>query len=128
VRAGRPRGVVRLTHLAEDLRLARDERVESGRDPEEVRDCLAVLPAREHAAELEPGTALELRFRGVRAPTGEVDLGAVARRQHHRVPEFGCELGRVAVPEVEALAHLERCVVVRHAHREQAIRDVRGDR
>jgi hypothetical protein len=96
-----------------------------------MRDGLAVVPACEHAAELDPGAVLELRPRGVRAPTGhtgQVDLGAVARREHHRLAEVGCELCRVAVLEVEALAHLQRCVVMRHAHREQAIRDVRGDR
>ena len=38
-RAGRPdvRGGVRLLHLPEDLRLADDERVEPGGDPEQVR-------------------------------------------------------------------------------------------
>ena len=44
-RAGGQRGLVGLAHLAEDLRLARHERVEAGRHAEEVLDRLARPPS-----------------------------------------------------------------------------------
>ena len=60
-RAARASRLVGVPHLAEDLRLARDERVEPGRDAEEMRDGLAVVPAGEKPFELEPGALLESR-------------------------------------------------------------------
>src|SRR6185503_881960 len=58
--AARARRLVRVAYLAEDLRLAPHERVEPGRDAEEVRDRLAVVPAGEHAFELEARALLQL--------------------------------------------------------------------
>ena len=124
-RAGGQRGVVGLAHLAENLRLARHERVEPGRHAEEVLDRLLVLPAREHLAELEPGAALELLLRALAGFAREVDLGAVAGREHDRLHavarESSGELQRVAVGEEEPLAHLERRVAMRHADCAQAL-------
>ena len=124
-RAGGQRRIVGLAHLAEDLGLARHERVETGRDPEEVLDRSLVIPAREHVAELEPGAALEVLAGALLVSAREVDLGAVARREHDRLDPVArqrCrELERVAVGEEEPLPDLERRVPVRHAYGEQAL-------
>ena len=81
----------RLAHLAEDLALADDHRVEPGGDPEEVRDRGVVVVGVEQVGELvgvdargvgeEVAHVLHRRVeqRGVR-----VDLGAVARGEQDR--------------------------------------------
>src|SRR6185295_20140034 len=84
-----------------------------------------VLPARKHAGKLEPGAMLELLPCALAIPPDEVDLGAVAGRKHDRLDtvtgELCRELDRVTIGQEEPLAHLERCVMVRHADREQAL-------
>ena len=59
-------GLVGVAHLAEDLRLARDERVEPGGDAEEMRDRLAVVPAGRATLRIRARSALQLP----RAPAG----------------------------------------------------------
>jgi hypothetical protein len=125
-RAGRPRGqrsVVCLPHLAEDLRLARDERVEPGGDAEQVLDRIVFLPSPEYPVEREPRTSFELLCRPRPGAVGQVDLGPVAGRQHHHLGSVGRqrggELERVAVGEVEPLPNLERRVPVRDPDCEQ---------
>src|SRR3954466_13360965 len=51
---------------------------------------------------------------------GEVDLGAVAGREHDRVAELSGQLGGLAVLQVETLTHLERRVMMRHSERKPA--------
>ena len=114
------RCLVREAHLAEDLRLARHERVEPCGDTEEVLDCLASLPRREDALELEAGKPLQGCARHLRIAAFGVDLGPVASREHDRA-ELLRELDRVPVGEVEALAQLKRRVPVRHTDCEQVL-------
>ena len=71
-------------HLAEDLALARHERVEAGGDAEEVQRRRVVVQAVERLLDLR----LERGERGDRGPlgrlgvgAGDVQLGAVARRE-----------------------------------------------
>ena len=84
---------VRLLHLAEDLRLADDERVEAGGDAEQVARRVEIDAARRRAASAlarsTPWNSLmnadELVPRGVDLVAGRVQLGAVAGREHDRL-------------------------------------------
>src|SRR5437868_5083280 len=81
--AERPRRcrVVGGAHLAEDLALARHERVEPGRDAEEVeRRRLVVQPVDERRERLTRHL-LERGDGAVDALVGQVELGAVAGRE-----------------------------------------------
>src|SRR5581483_10135816 len=107
-------GVVRRAHLAEDLSLARDERVEPRGDPKEMQCCRVVAQAVERRLELGEG------FDGcalgrVRVVGLDVQLGAVARRQAHGPAEALRERVRLVAVECDALAQLDGSVVVRGA-------------
>ncbi len=117
---GRERGLVGLAHLPEDLSLARDERVEARRDPEEVLDRLVALPDGEHAPRSSPERRSSAARAAAASPTEQIDLGAVAGREHDAAELLG-ELDLPAVREVELLAHLERRMPVGHADGEQAL-------
>ena len=132
-RAGRERGVVRGLHLAEDLRLSQDHRVEARRDPEDVTHGLLtpllvevlgdrVAPGRttvkgELVADrgdglLDPAVGLPV-WRAVGPMGHRHDLDAVARAEEHRLGQLGPRdeareqrrhrVGRAG----EALAHLD---------------------
>src|SRR5204863_8792673 len=103
-----------------DLRLARNERVEPGRDAEEVVEGLVALPHREHAFEVDPGRALERLASNGGVSAGEVDLSPVAGREHDAA-ELLRQLDGVALREEEPLADLERRVPMRHANGEQTL-------
>ena len=114
-------GVVGLLGLAEDLRLAHHQRVQAGRDPEQVADRrrVAVLvevlgeigdrdagPPREHAG--------EIGGRAIRVVGGDVQLDAVARGDHRRLADRRQRgqldqrgSGRVRLDR-QALAHRDR--------------------
>jgi hypothetical protein len=109
---------VRGAHLAENLRLADDERVEARRDAAEVpcRVLVGVVERRSRRAETgELGLGAQAHPPCVRS--GDVQLGAVARREHDRLEPFarkpfldrrgGC------VVEPQTLAPLERRMPVR---------------
>ena len=94
-------------HLAENLALARDERVEAGRDAEEVQRGGLIAQAIERGLDLR----LELRERGDRAPLGlvrvlghDVELGAIARREADGL----AELARPASPRPRGRARRAR--------------------
>ena len=80
-------------HLAEDLALARHERVEAGGDAEQVQRGAVVAEPVEHRSERRAVVAREREQRGARAlvqvvarvVAREVELGAVARREHDRL-------------------------------------------
>ncbi len=84
------RRLPRVADLAEDLALADDHRVETGRDREQVRDRGFVVVRVEVVGELV-GIGARVRGeevayvadRGVEVRAARVDLGAVARRQQH---------------------------------------------
>ncbi len=109
-------------HLAENLALARDERVETGRDPEEVMSCGPVLEPVERGLDLRPergqcGDRGELGL--LRIVGGEVELGAVAGREAGGLAsvrgEPRSERVRVVAPERDLLTQLDRSVVMRGA-------------
>ena len=123
-RAGAERRFVGVANLPEDLPLAGHERVETGRDAEQVLDRLATLPARQDGLELQPGLSLERAPRNLRVAALEVDLGPVAGREHDRA-ELLRELDRVPVCQVEPFPQLERRMAMRHADSEQTLRFMR---
>ena len=110
------RHLERVLHLAQDLRLADDQRVEARRHPEQV-------PRRRRSFELEQvrhervGASWwywlrnsTISRRGLRRiVAGDVDLGAVAGREHHRLGGRGSRGQRlhrraeIAAREVELL-------------------------
>ena len=88
------RGLPRLAHLAEDLALAHDHRVEAGGDREEVRDRGFVVIRVEQVGEVLGRGARVARQerahvadRGVEVRAPRVDLGAVARREHDHLEQ-----------------------------------------
>ena len=89
--ARRPR-LVRRAHLAEDLALAGHERVEPGRDAEEVQRGGLVVQAVERVLDLAararraPRRRASFRVLGVLG--GDVELGAVARREADGLAEL----------------------------------------
>src|SRR6185437_16595732 len=123
-RAGAERGFVSIANLAEDLPLAGHERVETGRDAEQVLDRLATLPARQDRLELQAGLSLERAPRNLRVAALEVELGSVAGREHDRV-ELLRELDRVPISQAKPFPQLERRMAMRHADREQTLRFMR---
>ena len=108
-------------HLAEDLRLADDERVEARRDAEEVTRGVEVGDVVDVGRDLRRVDAVELADeRHQIAPRGgeivarRVHLGAVAGRQHHGLPRRPARRQRAerlvhaARVEVDPLAQLDR--------------------
>ena len=90
LRFGRDR--VRVLHLAEDLRLADDERVEARGDAEEMPrgvEVVQVVDVRDHIAGRHVVELAEELHEVVARRGGlvarDVDLGPVARRQHRRL-------------------------------------------
>ena len=85
------RGGVRRLHLAEDLRLADDERVETGRHAEEMArrvDAAMAVDVLGQAGGVEAVVVAEKARDGVggRVRVGDgVDLGPVTGRQDHRL-------------------------------------------
>ena len=117
-RAGRA-GLEGRANLAEDLPLAGHERVEPGGDAEEVeRGCLVVQPV-ERCGEVGRPIACDLaqrldRERLVLLVADEVELGAIARREHDRLSfEPPSQLTARVEVERDALAQLDRSAVVR---------------
>ena len=122
-------GFERRPHLAEDLSLAGNERVESGGDSKEVERRRLVAQAIQRGGEIVRPLAGQLRQRVDRLVVGvlvadEVELGAVARREHDRlaVELLGQPLGqRAARVEIQrdTFAQLDRRSVVRNAGESQ---------
>ena len=125
---------VRLLHLAEDLRLADDQRVEARGDAEQmprgvevrhvvdVRRDLAVIDAVELADE-----AHQVGPRRRHVVARDVELGAVARREHHRLARRSA-LGQraqravdAARLKVDALAQLDRRGAVTDSDEEEML-------
>ena len=118
----------RVAHLAEDLALARDERVETGRDAEEVQrgtvvaepvenrgERGAVVARRARAATRSPRSSRSRR----RLVAREVELGSVAGREHDGLAAVG-ELARERAPRAvgvdgDPLPQLDGCLAVRDA-------------
>ena len=89
-------------HLAEDLALAGDERVEPGGDAEEVERGRLVARAGRRPAQLVLGEPADLGERveraALRVVADEVELGAVARREADRLAAVGELRGELARP------------------------------
>ena len=125
-RPGRPE-LVRDPHLAEDLALARHERVEPRGDAEEMVRRGAVVQPVERRLDLGPERR-ERRDRILlgllRVVGGEVELGAVAGREADRFASVRREPGRqrlrVVAVERHLLAQLDRRVVVGGADEDEA--------
>ena len=109
-------------NLAEDLAFARDERVETGGDAEQVQRGSLVAQAIERGLDLR----LELCERGDRALLGlagvlrdDVELGAVARREAHGLTELERQRRGGLTIERDPFAQLDRCVMVRGADKDE---------
>ena len=113
-------------HLAEDLALAGHERVEACRDAEEMQGGRLVAQAVEDAGELGGAVAGQLGQRRDGSVlrvvfAGEVELGAVAGREHHALlAQTGGELGCSRRLERDTLAQLDRRCVMRDADERSA--------
>jgi hypothetical protein len=121
--AGGP-GLGGRAHLAEDLPLTGTSESKPAGDAEEVQRRRLVAQPVEHALEGRRLVAGEVEQRVARGTVasgvlaGEVDLGAVAGREHHRLARLGervRERGRTLTVEGHALAQLDRGPVVRDA-------------
>ena len=118
---------MRNAHLAEDLPLARHERVEAGRDAEEMQHGRAIVQPVERRLDLglergERGNGVALGRLGVVGR--DVELGAVARRETHRLATAlreprGKRLRRLPL-ERDPLPQLDRRMVVRGADEDEA--------
>ena len=117
-RVGLRRELVRLAHLAEDLRLAGQERIEPRGDAEEMqrRVDAAQLHQEVRVAEHRPGT----RRGHVRIVACDVELGAVAGREHDRLETVlrqpSDDLERRIRSQVQPLAKVERRGAVGRSH------------
>ena len=122
----------RVLDLAEDLRLADDQRVETGRHAEQVPRGVAVRPLEEVRHErvgrhaVVAGQELDdLGARLQRVVAGDVDLRSVAGREQHglggRRPRGQClhRRAEIAGREVQPLAQLDRRRLVAHAQQEE---------
>ena len=113
-------GLGGVAHLAEDLALTRDERVESGRDAEEVQRGRVVVKPVGDLAEL--GRLLDEHVEGLPFAllvlADDIELGAVAGREHDRLAVRRQPLRQLARPlevERDALPQLDRGLAVRDA-------------
>ena len=123
---------VRVLHLAENLRLAHDERIEAGGDAEqmardvEVGDVVDVRRdvARRDAVEVADEAHQILARRG-RLVAGDVELGAVAGRDDDRfarrsaLGERAERVGDAARLEVDPLAQLDRRGAMADSHKQK---------
>ena len=108
-------GLVRRAHLAEDLALARHERVESGSNPEEVQRRGVLVQAVDDAFERLARNLLERDQHVSLVDPVDVELGAVAGGEADGVSErAGKRSGRVEV-DADAFAELDGCDVMRQA-------------
>ncbi len=107
--------LVRRAHLAEDLTLARHERVEPRGDAEEMQRSRVLVQPVDDAVERLSGHMFERGERLVLVDVRDVELGAVARREAHRIAERPREHGRVVERERHPLAQLDRRDVMREA-------------
>ncbi len=125
---GRGRGIlVGRLHLAQDLRLTEDHRVEAGRDPEDVADRVLPLEPIEVRQDLGGGAAVVLRnesgdgIGGPRILPASVDLHPVAGREDDRLLETGVgpqpleRLGNPLARKGHGLAHRQRGGLVAEA-------------
>ena len=126
------RRLERFLHLAEDLRLADDQRVEPGGHPEQVprrRDVVVRKQVRQEHVLRELMIVAEecdqLFTCARRIAARDIDLGTVARRQHHRFGRRGSRSQRfnggsdVTAREVEPFAEIDRRRPVTYAEQEQ---------
>ncbi len=117
-RVGLGRELVRLAHLAEDLRLAGKQRIEPRGDAEEMQCGVdtAQLHQEVRIAEHGPGT----RRGHVRIVACDVELGAVAGRQDDRLETVlrkpSDDLERRIRSQVQPLAKVERSGAVGRSH------------
>ena len=101
-------GLVGVAHLTQDLALSRHHRVEPGSDAEEVERGRFVAQAVELEAFLGQ-SGKRTRFGHLGIGVSEVELGAIAGREAHRLSSLGERFGETrGTREVErhALAHL----------------------
>ena len=131
--------VVGALDLPLHLDLADDHRVEAGGHAVQVPRSVAVAVRVDRAAELrgaDPGLAGEHRQGRALGLDGvaddQVELGPVAGRDRDRLADLGGaaqvahELGRSAVGQRDALAHLDRRGLVRDADRQQLAHSAAG--
>jgi hypothetical protein len=107
----------RLLHLAQDLRLTQDHRIESARDAERVRNGPFLRQRVDVLRQRRPGHAME-RLEPLHDRLGlgamEVNLGPIAGRQNRRLldlrlPEEIAQCGAQRIDlERDPLPHLER--------------------
>ena len=86
--AGIARGCPRLLHLAEDLRFAQHQRIEAGRNPEQVAHRIAVAMPVKVGVQVVAGVRMAGQPLGQRAAVVvgvRVQFGAVAGGQQHRL-------------------------------------------
>jgi hypothetical protein len=116
-------GLVCRTHLPEDLALTGHERVEAGRDAEQVQRGGLVVQAVERVLDLRLERRKRLDracFGGLDILRGDVELGAIARREANGLAELQRERARVLRVERDALAELDGRVMVRGADENEA--------
>ena len=115
-------GLVGGPHLPEDLALARNERVEPGRDAEEVQS--RVLVAQPVELDLPGAERCDRACLGlVRIAAHEVELGAVAGREADRLAPIGERRGKVGrglEVDRDPLPVLHRREPVRRADEDEA--------
>ena len=119
--------LVRDAHLAEDLALAGNERVQPRRNAEEMESRGAIVETVERGLDLrlERGQrGNSVAFRRVGVLRSDVDLGAVAGREADRfapaLREPRRERLRIVPLERDAFAQLDRSVMVRRANENEA--------
>ena len=126
---------VRVLHLAENLRLAHDERVEAGRDAEQVARDVQIGDVVHVRRDLAGGDAVEVAHeahqilaRLRRLVARDVELGAVARRDDNRfarraaLGERAQRVGDAARLEVDAFAQLDRRRAMTDSNKEKVHR------
>jgi len=123
---------IRVLDLSEDLRFAHDQRVEPRRDTKQVpRDVGAGVDVEMRREVVlghivEPAhEPLQAGSRGLAVLAGDVDLGAVAGRQHHGLSrrrtrgQLPQRLAHATPREIDPLAQIDRRRVVAHAQQQE---------
>ena len=134
-RAGAPRTRgqrVGLLDLAEDLRLADDQRVEAGGDPEQVPRHVGAAARIEMRLQIRLRDVVEVAHEtrqvgagGVGVIAGDVNLGAVAGRQHDRLGwrrengQLSQRFGHAPLRKVDPFAQVDRRGVMTHAQQQK---------